>query len=379
MTLSIKQILKLNIKNIPGWTTKRKIVVLECDDWGSIRMPSRQVYDKLLGAGIPVDKNRFNRFDTLADKEDLESLFGVLSNFEDKNGNPAVITPFSNVSNPDFEKIRESGFTEYHYEVFTRTLQRYNRHPDTFKLWQEGIENGLFVPETHGREHLAVQLWMEKLREGDKKLRFAFDHEFTSVGVEGIPEVAQQFRPEFYYNSENQRPFLEQSIKDGINLFEQIFKYKPTAFVPGNGVFHPDLEKSLSETSVQFLHTGYWEPIYNTNGSISHSFHSLGEKSKSGLRYYIRNCTFEPTEDIYTGTGLTIEQIKAAFRWNKPAVIVTHRVNFVGGIDKTNREKGLKELKLLLKEIVKKWPDVEFMSTSNLLNTLTQKYVNQHI
>jgi hypothetical protein len=375
MISSLKKRLLLDLKNIPGKRIKRKIVVIECDDWGSIRMPSKQVYNKLCEAGIIVNNNHFTRFDTLADKDDLESLFEVLCNVKDLNGQSAVMTPFCNVANPDFEKIRQSGFNEYHYEPFTETLQRYNRHPETFQLWQEGIKAGIFVPESHGREHLAVQFWMQKLLEGDKKLHIAFDYEYTSVDIVGIPAVAQQFRPEFYYNSDDQKKFLEHSIKDGIALFEQLFGYKPTAFVPGNGVFHPDLENALSETSVKFLHTGYWEPIYNTDGSISHSLHSFGQKSKSGLRYYMRNCSFEPTSEIYHGIELTIKQIEAAFRWHKPAIIGSHRVNFIGGIDKANREKGLKELRILLTKIIENWPDVEFMSTSELLTTMKPKII----
>jgi hypothetical protein len=65
--------------------------------------------------------------------------------------------------------------------------------------------------------------------------------------------------------------------------------------------------------------------------------------------------------------------MEAAFRWKKPANISTHRVNFVGGIDEANREKGLKELKKLLNTIVKTWPDVEFMSTRDLFGSVVFK------
>ena len=67
---------------------------------------------------------------------------------------------------------------------------------------------------------------------------------------------------------------------------------------------------------------------------------------------------------------ITLQQIAAAFKWNKPAIISSHRVNFAGGICKKNREAGLKELKLLLQTIVKRWPDVEFMSTASMLSKL---------
>ena len=32
--------------NMFGWRTKRHLVVIESDDWGTIRMPSREVYEE---------------------------------------------------------------------------------------------------------------------------------------------------------------------------------------------------------------------------------------------------------------------------------------------------------------------------------------------
>jgi len=369
----LKQHILLNFKNIPGWRLNRKVVVIECDDWGSIRMPSKKVYNKLLSAGFPVDKNRYTINDTLEDQTDLEHLFEALKSVNDKNGNPAVLTPVCNVANPDFEKIRHSNFAEYFNEPFTRTMQRYGLQSDSFSLWLEGIEKGIFVPESHGREHLSVQLWMQKLQERDKKVRFAFDHEYISGDTDGIPKPARQFRPEFYFNSSSQIPFLEYSIKDGIELFTSILGHKPTVFVPSNGVFHPVLEKSLASTGVPFLYGGYWDKVYHLNGTSSHINHIFGQKSKSGMRYYMRNCVFEPTDKAYKGIDLTIKQIEAAFRWYKPAIIGSHRVNFVGGINIKNREMGLKELRILLKTITKKWPDVEFASSRDLFRNWHQE------
>jgi len=65
-----------------------------------------------------------------------------------------------------------------------------------------------------------------------------------------------------------------------------------------------------------------------------------------------------------------MKQIEAAFLWNKPAIISSHRVNFCGHIDENNRKKGLTSLKQLLDEIVKRWPDVEFMSADELGDTI---------
>ena len=96
--------------NMIGWRTKRHLVVIESDDWGSIRMPSREVYDEFLRRGIRVDNDAYCRYDSLATKEDLTDLFDVLQSVKDKNGNHPVITANCVVANPVFDKIKESNF-----------------------------------------------------------------------------------------------------------------------------------------------------------------------------------------------------------------------------------------------------------------------------
>ena len=61
-----------------------------------------------------------------------------------------------------------------------------------------------------------------------------------------------------------------------------------------------------------------------------------------------------------------MKQIETSFFWNKPANVSSHRVNFCGYIDKKNRATGINDLKQLLKKVVQKWPDVEFMSANEL-------------
>jgi hypothetical protein len=181
--MSAYQTFRDNIKNIPGWHTSRKIVIIECDDWGSINMPSMEVYERLVSAGIKVERRMWNRYDTLETAEDLEQLYDVLDSVRDQNNNPAVMTSFINMANPDFEKIKSGRFAVYYYEKFTDTLKHYYQESDVFKSWREGIDAGIFVPELHGREHVAVPLWMQKLKEGNKDLLVAFDHGFIQDRV----------------------------------------------------------------------------------------------------------------------------------------------------------------------------------------------------
>jgi len=172
--------LKYQIANIPGFSTKRKLVVIESDDWGSIRMPSREVYEELSAKGFPLYNSTYNRYDSLASEEDLEALFEVLSAFTDSNCNHPKITANTIVSNPDFEKIKKSSYTEYHYEPFTTTLSRYPKHSNAFELWKQCISAGVFKPQFHGREHINVPRWMNTLKDENTLARQIFPYNIES-------------------------------------------------------------------------------------------------------------------------------------------------------------------------------------------------------
>ncbi|MBN1181849.1 MAG: hypothetical protein JXB49_06150 [Bacteroidales bacterium] len=373
MLEELKQNILLNLKNIPGWRTDRKIVVIECDDWGGIRMPSKEVYDLLVRKGLKINQNRFNLYDTLESVEDLEQLFECLNSVRDINNQPAVITAITNVANPDFERIKLSGFSEYYYESFPDTIKRYYPNKEVFKLWREGTDAGIFIPELHGREHISVQLWLQKLREGDKNLLMAFENGFTAVDLPGLKEPESGFRAEFYFNSDLQKPFLIRSIKEGVSLFGNIFGIHPRIFVPGNGIFHPDFDKVVASAGIRFLYVNHKMAYPVKGGNLKYRRFITGKKGPGGLTYYTRNCAFEPTEPRYLGADFTLKQVEAAFRWGKLANISTHRVNFVGGMDISNRIKGLTELKLLLKKMIRIWPDIEFMSSGDALDYMKNK------
>lgn len=361
--------LVLNLKNIPGWRTKRKLLVIECDDWGGIRIPSKEVYEKLKEDGIKVPEGHF-RYDTLESAEDLEELFHVLNSVKDCKGRRAVMSPMTNIANPCFVKIKESGFREYHYERFTDTLLRYNRGLHTIDLWKQGISEKIFLPQFHGREHISVHFWLKKLQENDKDLLKAFDYEVVSVALPNQKPFLQEFRPAFYFENDKQKQFIIDSIVDGVLVFKDVFGFQPLVFVPSNAIFHPDFNYILAKSGFKYVNVDHLSLTPNKQGGFNRSFRIIGQRAFCDLRYYVRNCAFEPCSDNYKGTDLTLKQIEAAFRWRKPAIISTHRVNFVGGIAKKNREKGLRELKKLLKVIISKWPDAEFQGSSEALDIL---------
>src|SRR5699024_10160173 len=101
MLKEIKKIAMRNIANIPGWRTDRKIVVIESDDWGAIRMPSKEVYQRLLSEGISVSTSIYDQLDTLENREDLNALFDVIASYTDFTGKHPVMTFNTVMGNPD--------------------------------------------------------------------------------------------------------------------------------------------------------------------------------------------------------------------------------------------------------------------------------------
>lgn len=366
----------LHLKNIPSPSSNgRKIVVFECDDYGGIRMPSKLVYDKLKAQSVPFIDSRYNKYDTLETQADLEMLFEVLYSVKDKYGKPAVFTPFVNVANPDFEKIKNSGYESYFYEPFIKTYVRYYNSNSIWKLWEAGIEHKIFEPEFHGREHLAVQSWMKNLKSGNPDFLSGFEHGFVCIGpIPGLPYQAKELRPEFYFSDSSQMPLLHKSIIDGVRIFKDIFGREPFAFTPSNGIFHPSLESTLFDENVAFLNVSHQYQYSNGTGGIDSKIYSKKLKiKKNRLNYYVRNCAFEPIGQENSAVDLTLRQISAAFKMNRAAIISSHRINFSGGIDPQNRAKGLKDLRNLLHQIVRLWPNVEFLPTRKFLNELTNK------
>lgn len=368
-----KSKLRVHASNIPGWRTKRHIVVIESDDWGSIRMPSIDSFNRLKSAGIPVDKDHYNTYDALESNEDLEMLFETLCKFKDSTGRHPVMTGVNVVANPDFDAIYVKDFSEYVYEPYTRTCDRYPDHDSVYQLWKQGITERLFIPILHGREHLNVQFWMRALRSGDPSTHAAFMESVTGIPRNGIGgALVPDFQAAFDIDTPKDIPYQKEVIRSAGIIFEKLYGFKPGYFVPTNGPFNNSLEKDLLDAGIKYINTGkkQREPLGDGRYKVNTRF--IGDKNDIGQIYLTRNCFFEPSAngygypDNYDWLNYCLKEIEIAFRWHKPATISSHRVNYIGYLHPENRERGLKMLGQLLGEIIKRWPDVEFMTSVEL-------------
>lgn len=366
--MNIKKKLKNHLSNMSGWRTKKKIVVLESDDWGAIRMPSAEVLTQLKKSGIKTDRCHYVSNDSLASEEDLSLLFETLNTISENTGKKPVLTANVVMANPDFDKIKESGYKEYHYEWFTETLKKYPVHSGSFNLWQEGVKEGVFYPQFHAREHLQVTRWLAQLRNKGSETEQAFYHNVFGLSTTVTNEDRRSYLAAYEVENEKQQQFVLDSIREGLNKFQNVFGFKSESAIAPNYTWNHEMEKVLMECGIRYLQGGRVQRSPDiTTGTNQYIRHSLGDQNSLGQIYLVRNCTFEPSSNPSKDwVNSCLSDIKTAFFWKKPAVIQSHRVNYIGYINPANRDKSLKLLETLLTGILKRWPDVEFMSSDEL-------------
>ncbi len=364
--------LKRNLQLIPGWRTTRKIIVIESDDWGTIRMPDKKTLEILAKTNPKLLTNPMNRLDSLESNQDMGALFEVLDSVKDKNGNPAVLTANTIVANPDFEKIKDSGYKEYYFEPFTQTLKKYPDRDGVEELIRQGIKNNLYRPQFHGREHVNIDQWLSALQCGHKELLNAFHYEVFGINLNEKVSIRNNLMSAFDFDNDEQKSKKALIVKEGINLFEEIFGFKSETFIATTYVWYPDLEFELYKNGVKGLQGIPFQYIPNPGKEkFKSKFHYTGQKNKLGQIYLTRNAFFEPS--LYPDLNVLnecLKRIEIAFKWGKPAIIGSHRVNFIGYMDSKNRDYNLLLFLQLLKMIVKKWPDVEFMTSDKLTNLI---------
>ena len=365
--LSFKQILAKNYINARGWRTKRKLFLIESDDWGAIRMPSRRVYENLVSKGVTVDKLHIDKYDSLEGTEDLEALFNVLNSFKDINNKPAVMTAYAVVANPDFEKVEASQRKEYSYELIPETYKRNQHTAKTLAMIQEGIKNNLFYPQFHGREHIHPKRWLEAINSSSVKEDIAFQERaiVSSKMVNDKAIYPLNYFAAFDYSSTEEIALINNNLKDGLEHFERIFGFQSLTFTAQGSKWGDGILKTLANSNVKLIGGQQFHP--DGNGNLKEINKIWGTKNQLGQLHWRRNCTFEPARDQnYDWVNRALKEIEIAFRWGKPAVISSHRENFIGSIFPENREQSLKKLKALLTQVQRKWPEVEFVDTEQL-------------
>lgn len=354
--------------NLRGWRTARRLILFESDDWGAIRMPGRKAFDALLSGGIRVDQSRYDRLDCLENCGDFEALLEVIERHRDKSGRPAVFTFNTVMGNPDFERIEQDKFEVFHHQHLFESYRDYHGQ-DLEPLWREAIDQGLIRPQFHAREHLNSPLWMSDLRNDHVQTRLAFKHRFYGLKTRTSSPAQRNYLAAHWPDSEAHLVEILEIARAGLDEFKRTFGHSSRTFIACNYVWPDAIEPVLMACGVKMFQgqRGQLKPVLEKRGRTRVRRNYTGQVTPLGLRYSVRNVLFEPYMDENTDwVSRSMSEVARSFRFRKPAVVSTHRINYVSGMSHSHRDHNLNQLDKLLGRIRQRWPDVEFITSDEL-------------
>ena len=353
-------------KNAVGWKSKRKLVALAFDDYGSVRLDSWKARERLEQFGLRLT-NRFDRLDALETAQDMSALLESLGSVRDSSGSTAVLTPYAVTGNINFRASLGKG--KYVFSTVKESFERLAaKNPEAYgdarRIWKEGMEEGILSPEFHGREHLNVGVFNKLLEKNDSEvIECLKQNSYLSLPVHKKFQGGMSAAFAFEMMDET-KEFLS-IIKEGLYQFEEVYGKKATCFTPPAQHFPKHLIHYLPQLGIKGMDRPFMLNQHYGKGKYKRELHFTG--MKNGLVNLVRNVVFEPTQvGALKAVALAMKQSTAAFSLKRPVIISSHRVNFGGHIEEKNRSEGLVALKTLLKSLIQQWPDIEFVSIQEL-------------
>lgn len=322
-------------------------VVFESDDWGacqSVKNLEHARFVEKLNVEMYGHKKDFKS--SLETVEELQELFIVLNTFKGADTLPASFTAFTCLSNPDFERIKKSNYSEYHEIGIDKGFPAGWERGDIVGKMREGVRLGVWSPEYHTTlHHVSPIVLMEFLRSSKKEgkiFRELFDSGAFLLG-EHIPEydgadVTEQFK----------------MVKRGMEYFRKAFGFMPQSAVTSDA--YPETETIWAVNGIRTIQLKTAQlnddtvTVYKTKPWNNQNFYAeIGEYNPMlDVVYLERNVFFEGFKNHPASE--TIKVIEKRIASGKPAIISTHRGLYTS-IDEKYKEKSLAELKELLKLI----------------------------
>jgi hypothetical protein len=198
------------LKQLLGWQTSRKIIVIESDDWGSFRFKNQKLRDKYIKNYTPEDWMNYN--DCFESYEDVSGLSSALTSVKDYNNKSACFTFLMNPANPDFDKIEQSNFQHFYNESFVETLSKRNDGQHTLSWYKEALHTDLIEFGFHGREHLNVYSWMKDLSLVNSTAKKGFEDRIWGQSIISGIKTNQSHRSTYNISTYNQLTDLKKNI-----------------------------------------------------------------------------------------------------------------------------------------------------------------------
>lgn len=312
---------------------KYPVVIVESDDWG------------------PGPTEQARR---------LGDICAVLSHHQDATGRYPVMTIGLVLGVPDAAAIRSDGMAYYQ-----RVTLEDARCRDMRATLQDGAHCGILALQLHGMEHLWPPTFMRLARQDGEVRRWL--EQSGAIGTENLPPQVQSrwIDGSTLPSQPLDVAAIEPAVREEITAFAQFFGETPTVAVPPTFIWNTAVEQAWAAMGVRFVVTpGRRYTGRNLQGQPDGVDRQMlnGELGDGGVRYLVRDIYFEPT--LGHQAERVLAEIQQHYRLGRPALLETHRFNFLG--EESAHQRSLCELESLLGGLLRELPQVRFTSTEEL-------------
>jgi hypothetical protein len=202
--------------------------------------------------------------------------------------------------------------------------------------------SGVWWPELHGLHHLPETAWLTALRRGESDARRAHEHQSPVChAVEASGE----------YDPAEPSAVRARNLDLAVARFRELFGRLPASLCPPDYRWNEQLESDAERLGIPV--------IQGKPEQLGHSFPRLRRlllryrwPNVNGARFYLPpRIAFEPAGQAGGSTRLgaeaVVRAVQAAWQRGQPAILSTHRVNFVH-LDAALAESGRAALRDLL-------------------------------
>lgn len=370
--MGIHKAFRKSFINLMGWKTNKRYVLFESDDWGSVRIKNKDVFNFLTNKGLDLYKSRYTKFDRIEHPTDLDELFSILHSHKDHKGNSPIFTANFLVANPDFKLCKEGDFKEYKYKTLIETYEEYGILNEMQRLLFDGIDQGFWFPQYHGKEHLQPIRWLKCVNNNEYERLAAESDSLPGIPLDKSKGKYTRYNAAFDFWSIEEQEDVNYNALKGLELFKETFGFEPVSFAPSQSVVGIEILKKLSNNGIRLNKAGahFLPRLISNQRKMKQEF--WGYNVDYSMFVSRSNANFEPSSGSIDWVDECLWEISNAFLFKKPAVISTHRVNYIGGLNQKNRDDSLRKLNKLLTELLRKFPDVEFVHSAQLARIMIE-------
>ncbi len=297
----------------------------------------------------------------------LQRLSRLLAGFRDKHGRHAVMTLGMVLAVPDTNAMRKSGLRTYH-----RLPLSDPRFTAIREAIASAVDAGVFAPQLHGIEHYWPPAVVSQAQAAGTIRGWLTQDELPNS--EKLPPPLQSRWADC--SELPSKPISDDAIAAAVGeevaAFTELFGGCPEVVVPPTFLWNDVTERAWAKAGVQILVTpGARFEARNARGVLNPSSRNIlnAERGQEGIIYMVRDDYFEPAKGHRAERAIAAVVRKTAR--GRPTLLETHRFNFTGAPE--TAKQAANELARMLEEVLKRFPDVWFVSTAQLAKQLVSR------